>query len=536
MNKVSSFFLEDALSSILKETHMKKISKFLFLTLFAMILAFVSCTKENQDVRLDPKLSTSEVYNVTADSATVVGFVVAGNDGVTERGICYGTTTAPTTANSKVVYTGSTNTATFVVVLSGLDYATTYYARAYAINASGTLYGEEYTFTTLPVIPTLTTTLVTAIAGTSAVSGGNITVTGGADITARGVCWSKDPNPTVDNSKTVDGEGAGEFTSNMTGLEGLTKYYVRAYATNSAGTAYGEELEFTTLVSIRNWYIPGDYVEASYPGSGLSNWSPANSPMVKSNEANPDNVEGYVYMANADNQWKFATQPNWDGPNYGGTFAASGILDPSGDNFHAPAGFYKLNANPTAMTFTAIATNWGVIGDATPGGWGDETALTYVPETKLWSGGLHLTANSFKFRANHNWDFNYGSTDKLNLVAGGDNIPVAVEADYFVKLDLSHPLEYTYSAHCWGLIGSATPDGWNSDQNLTWDGTALTITLDLVVGEIKFRADDDWGLNYGGDINALNEGGANIPINAAGNYTIRLFLSGVTPYCTITMN
>lgn len=514
---------------------MKKISKFLFLTLFAMTVAFVSCTKENEDVRLDPKLSTSEVYNVTSDAATIVGFVVAGNDGVTERGICYGTAANPTTADSKTVYSGSTSTATFTVTLGGLNYATTYFARAYAINATGTLYGEEYTFTTLPVIPTLSTTEVTSVTGTTAVTGGTITVTGGADITERGVCWGTEPNPTIEGSKTTDGTGDGAFTSNLTGLAGLTKYYVRAYATNSAGTAYGNEFEFTTLVSIRTWYIPGDYVEASYPGAGLSNWNPANSPMVKSNESNPDNVEGYVYMANATNNWKFATQPNWDGPNYGGTVAA-GILDPSGDNYQVPAGFYKLNANPATMTFTAVATVWGVIGDATPGGWGDETALTYVPETKLWSGGIHLTANSFKFRANHDWGFNYGSTDKLNLVPGGDNIPVAVEADYFIKLDLSKPLEYTYSAHHWGLIGSATPDGWNSDQNMTWDGSAMSITVNLIAGQIKFRADDDWGYNLGGDINALTEGGNNIDIATDGNYTIRLFLSGVTPYCTITKN
>ena len=76
------------------------------------------------------------------------------------------------------------------------------------------------------------------------------------------------------------------------------------------------------------------------------------------------------------------------------------------------------------MTFTAVATAWGVIGDATPLGWGDETALTYSPTQRIWQGVMHLTANSIKFRANHDWGLNYGS-DKAdgNLGAGAANIP-----------------------------------------------------------------------------------------------------------------
>jgi starch-binding outer membrane protein SusE/F len=120
-------------------------------------------------------------------------------------------------------------------------------------------------------------------------------------------------NPTIAGSKTVDGTRAGCICKQSFRLKGLTKYYVRAYATNSAGTAYGPELSFTTLVSVREWYVPGNYVAASYPGSGLADWSPDKSPMVKSNEANPNNVEGYVYMANASNMFKISAQPNWDG-------------------------------------------------------------------------------------------------------------------------------------------------------------------------------------------------------------------------------
>lgn len=296
-------------------------------------------------------------------------------------------------------------------------------------------------------------------------------------------------------------------------------------------------LKVTTYLSIMTWYVPGNYVAASYPGTTMKDWDPATSPIVKSTSSAPTNLEGYVYLSGATNEWKFATKPNWDGPNYGAGTPA-GTLDAAGGNMISPAGYYKLNVDATAMTYTAVATVWGVIGDATPGGWNDETPLVYTPASRTWTGGMHLTTAKFKFRANHSWDYNYGSSagnDSLN--AGGSDIPVSLEADYFITLDLSHANSYKYSANRWGLIGSATPDVWASDQNMTWDATlkAMKITVNLTAGEIKFRANDGWPVNLGGDINALTQNGSNIAIAAAGNYTITLYL-GATPYCTIVNN
>lgn len=614
---------------------MKRMSKYRILA--AVIIAVIltaACTKENEEVRLAPKLSTSQFYNVKSDSVYVVGFVVAQGDGFSERGVVLNTAPAPLITDKKVVYSGVVSKATYLVKVGGLAYATKYYARSYATGAEGTIYGEEINFTTLPVVPTLTTVAITAVTGNSASGGGNVTVAGGATVTARGVCFGTTTKPTVAGTKTSDGNGTGAFVSSLSGLKGNTTYYVRAYATNSAGTgygpevsfktlvdlpvvttaavtgvtkvaavtggevtydgggtvtarglvwstsanptlttgtkidggagigafvsnlsglstfteyhvrafatnsagtAYGSDVKFTTLADILIWNIPGDYVEASYPGSGLSNWSPGSSPQVKSTITNPASLEGYVYMANSSNQWKFATQNNWDGPNYGA--GAAGKLNASGDNFNSPAGYYKLNADATALTYSAVATVWGVIGDASPGGWGDETALSYYPALKTWRGGVHMKAGEFKFRANHDWGFNYGSSAKnATLNAGGDNIPVSLESDYYFILDLSTPQAYTYSANRWGVIGSATADGWNSDQNMTWDATGkvMKATLDLKVGEIKFRANDDWGINLGGNLNALTPGGDNIPVAAAGNYTITLDLAANK--CTITKN
>ncbi len=97
-----------------------------------------------------------------------------------------------------------------------------------------------------PVEPVLITTSVSNITAISAVSGGNITSDGGATVTVRGVCWSTGITPSISDSKTTDGAGAGSFTSNISGLFGGTVYYVRAYATNSKGTGYGMTMSFTT--------------------------------------------------------------------------------------------------------------------------------------------------------------------------------------------------------------------------------------------------------------------------------------------------
>lgn len=94
--------------------------------------------------------------------------------------------------------------------------------------------------------PILTTVAISAITQTTATSGGNITSDGGDSVTVRGVCWNISPAPIFNDNRTTDGSSIGSFVSNITGLTATTTYYVRAYATNSAGTSYGNELTFTT--------------------------------------------------------------------------------------------------------------------------------------------------------------------------------------------------------------------------------------------------------------------------------------------------
>lgn len=103
---------------------------------------------------------------------------------------------------------------------------------------------------TLPAskIPVLTTDSVSNITHTTAICGGQVTSDGGATVTTRGVCWNTSSNPNTASNHTTDGVGTGTFVSNLTGLTPNSLYYVRAYATNSAGTSYGNEVTFTPLM------------------------------------------------------------------------------------------------------------------------------------------------------------------------------------------------------------------------------------------------------------------------------------------------
>ena len=202
-----------------------------------------SCKKEKP---LPPVLSTTEVTAISYTTATSGGKVTnEGGDPVISRGICWGTTAEPTITNSKTTESGGLGS--FISNITLLTPNTIYYVRAYATNIAGIGYGNQVSFTTSQAaVPTLTTTAITSISQTYASSGGNITSDNGGSITARGVCWSLSQSPTITDYKSEDGNGAGVFTSSITGLTKGTTYYIRAYAINSVGTGYGSILQFTT--------------------------------------------------------------------------------------------------------------------------------------------------------------------------------------------------------------------------------------------------------------------------------------------------
>jgi len=516
---------------------------------FVSIL-FAACTKEYSDVRLDPKIATTQSLGITSSTATVVGFVVADGDGFTEKGVCYNTATAPTVENTKVAYTGQTLTATFNVTLTGLTYATKYYARAYAISANGTIYGEESTFTTLPVKPTLTTDAVTAITSFTATGGGNATKDGGASITARGVCFGTKTSPTIADGKTTDGTGLGAFTSSLKGLKHNTTYYVRAYATNSAGTGYGPEVTFKTAALPDAIYALGDGTEAGWD----------NTKAIKISQTSTPGIYEGILVLTAAKSLKFiqtlgAWQPQWGQA----TGQAAGILganlggvsDPDAITTPATGGNYKVTVDLGAMTYKVVAAYPSalfMIGDGV-GGWDWASVdLPMIPVNShpnmFWKIVWMNATGGFKFAPQKEWKDDFGSTGTATAgvyAKGGDNIPVPGTAGYYMvvvdltanKIAIADPKVYLMG-NTIGSWDTSNPAGLFSVDNAN---SVVTVTKTLAADELRMYAWHPWFTDWwqsefiilDGKIAFRGTGGDQSRVTVtAGSHTVNLnFKTGV---------
>jgi uncharacterized protein (TIGR02145 family) len=223
--------------------------------------------------------------------------------------------------------------------------ATTYTYRVYSYNSVGNSlnYSNEVSVTAI-ALPVLSTITVSNISDESAISGGNISSDAGSNITARGVVWDTAINPTVSlSTKTTNGQGTGNFQSSINGLLGNTTYYLRAYATNSAGTAYGNTIIFTTQQSI----------PANLPSVTICNqiWQSRNLDVTTYRDGTP------IPEVTNFNTWKNLTTGAWcyyggtSGNNYGklyNWYAIMGIHDndPNTPNkILAPKGWHISTEN-----------------------------------------------------------------------------------------------------------------------------------------------------------------------------------------------
>lgn len=196
------------------------------------------------------QIVTQPVTPLSSTSAYGGGNITSeGTSLVTQRGVCWSLTPNPTLANNFTI--DGSGLGAFGSDLLPLQPGTLYYVRAYAVNTTGTAYGNTQLFNTPNAsgsgsLPTISTNIVGYTDGLSASCGGNITSDGGQAVTTRGVCWAIGITPTINNNITTDGAGGGSFTSTLNNLLPGTSYFVRAYATNSMGTAYGITYSFTT--------------------------------------------------------------------------------------------------------------------------------------------------------------------------------------------------------------------------------------------------------------------------------------------------
>lgn len=166
---------------------------------------------------------------------------------VIEKGFCFGKTAQPTIDDEKIVCGSGGGSFQGKITITDLDVSSTYFIRPYATNAKGTGYGEEFSTSTEDGLPSIESLGAGSIKATSASLGGRLISNGGYEVTERGVCWDKDGTPSVeDNYKFIDGQETINFWIDVDGLSPNTKYYMRAYAKNKHGIAYGSIESFTT--------------------------------------------------------------------------------------------------------------------------------------------------------------------------------------------------------------------------------------------------------------------------------------------------
>ena len=336
-------------------------------------------------------LTTSCVSSITNTTAASGGNISSdGGTIITARGICWSTSPNPVISGNHT--TDGAGAGIFSSNMTGLSAVTVYYVRAYSTNSEGTAYGNEITFTTTSsstALATLTTSDVIQLTSTTVSSGANISNDGGAPITARGVCWSTVTNPSNNGNYTTDGIGIGSFSSNIIGLSSGVQYYVRAYATNSQGTAYGNQINFVNNATA-HVYVAGssagrciywkDGIPTPFTNSGTFNDSRVYSIVVANNDIY---VAGYERNVNANRNeakvWKNAI----------------GILQTNslGSSF--------------GQAVSVVNNNVYVVGS--------ENTSPNIYTAKVWANGIATTLSSPGFTANANSIF----VQNNDIYAGG---------------------------------------------------------------------------------------------------------------------
>jgi len=311
----------------------------------------------------------------------------------------------------------------------------------------------------------------------------------------------------------LEGDTATEVTIQVEAV--LSAYHsITSNTTSFLATAYTDKLDLSTP-----WSVVGSAITGDDTGWGMD------LPLYST--STPNVFVAYVTLF--DGKYKIRKDKDW---------AESYGID--GGDIVITAGTYKITFNFDTKAITSEAFSWGIVGDATPIGWPNDTTppdekLTYDSYSDTWKVVIALKDGAIKFRQNNDWSVNYGYSG-VEGILGGDDIPVTA-GNYIVSVDFNK-LEYSLEKidHIWGIVGDATPIGWPGDTTppdatLTIDFSTSDVwvirNFTLTDGNIKFRADNDWGVNYGYSGVEGILGGDDIPVTA-GTYDIYLNLGDLT--------
>ncbi len=308
-------------------------------------------------------LNAITINTITSSNAsTTVNISSDGGASITAKGIVWSTSVHPTISLATKTNDGIGIT-TYSSTANTLSASTVYYIRAYATNANGTVYGNELSFTTAGILPTITTTAASAITINGFTTGGNISNDGGNIVTYRGICWSTITNPSTNDNKILNGTGLGIFAITISGLNANTTYYARSFATNSTGTSYGNQITITTSTLDAG---------TSYLGGKIAYIFAAADPGYISGE-----THGFIIMNH-----KMGMQSPYGGYNSGtGNFIYSNTSMSFGTGMANTLKLYNLSGNnaakniynisydgysdwyiPSYAEWNKIASNWSRLG------------------------------------------------------------------------------------------------------------------------------------------------------------------------------
>ncbi|MGM0530862.1 MAG: PKD domain-containing protein [Bacteroidota bacterium] len=440
----------------------------------ASLFIFTGCKEEEP-----PAAGSLSVTEITSDSAKSEGDIIDnGGAPVTSRGVVWSKSENPTVDEKEGMTDDGKGTGEFTSELTDLTPNTTYYVRAYATNKNGTAYSEQKKFTTESAAAIVITAEVSNITPTTATSGGYIIDDGGAPVTSRGLVWSKSENPTVDEKEgmTDEGEVTGIFTSKLTNLTSDTTYYFRTYATNSAGTAYGNQIEFNTKASLNATFSADK--EKIQPGTTIH--------FTDDSDGNPDSWS-----------WNFGDGNTSSEENPSHSYSSEGSYT------------VELTVSNDCDEDTETKTDYIEVGNAPTADFRAEKRKIQPGTTVQFTDGSDGNPDSWS------WDFGDGnSSSKENPFH-----TYFSEGSYTVELAVSNEYgEDTEKRTDYIKVGSAPTANFSADQTKIQPGTTIHFTDD------SNGNPDSWNWDFG-DGTTSNEENPSHNYSREGIYTVELTVS-----------
>jgi uncharacterized protein (TIGR02145 family) len=365
--------------------------------LVILTILSINCSTSEEDGVTNTTIIPLNPTNLTGNNPASSQIVLTWTDNSTNEA---GFKIERKTAQTNYTLVGNSNADVTTYTDNTVSNNIPYTYRVYAYNNVGNslTYSNEFTITSIG-IPVLTTLPITTISYTSAVSGGNISDNGGANVTTRGIVWDTNPNPTISlSTKTVNGNGNGTFNSNMSSLSPGVTYYVRAYATNSRGVGYGENISFTTTVLYANGNGLTDICGNNYPSViiGQQEWMKKNLDVCKYRNGDiiPQVQDPTQWVNLTTGAWCYYQNNTTNGTVYGKLYNYYAVVDPRG---LAPQGWHiPSDAEWTQLENFLISNNLNYDGTSTGNKIAKSVAATslWKPSTTVGSIGNNLNLNN----------------------------------------------------------------------------------------------------------------------------------------------